>query len=125
MKYFKRAAEKGDPEGIDCYIRSICMKHCGDDSFEKEVSDLKKMINSRNDYFIPKYLKKYNHGFFGTVNPSNAVILSKSMAEQSYYLGAYYYLKYNHKSKFEQSQKDQLMNDFQKLIEQGKKLIQI
>jgi TPR repeat protein len=24
-KYFKRAAEKGDSEGINCYIRSICM----------------------------------------------------------------------------------------------------
>jgi TPR repeat protein len=86
MKYFKRAAEKGDSEGIDCYIRSICMKYCGDDSFEKEVSDLKRMIDSGNDYFISKYLKEYNHGFFGTVNPTNAIILFKSMTEQGNYL---------------------------------------
>jgi hypothetical protein len=33
------------------------MKYCGDYSFEKEVSDLKKMIDSGNDYFNSKYFK--------------------------------------------------------------------
>jgi hypothetical protein len=83
------------------------------------------MIDSGNDYLISKYLEEYNHGFFGTINPSNAVILFKSMAKQGNYLGAYYYLKYIYKSKFEQSQKDQMLNDFQKLIEKAKNLIQI
>jgi hypothetical protein len=33
------------------------MKYCGDYSFEKEVSALKRMIDSGNDYFISKYIK--------------------------------------------------------------------
>jgi hypothetical protein len=41
------------------------------------------------------------------------------MIERGHYFSTYYYLKYIQKSKFEQKQKDQMLNDFKIMMDKG------